>query len=576
MSLILGGRRVGSPRTAAVTTQPVLRAPPFGRRRPVVSRLQDFDRALDECAMAPLAERERAAALARKLADERLGGAFWAPCAGLKPGAILLRPRGLSEGCAMLSAALARSSGEAIVISAPDTHWAASLRGPADVAGARLIPGERDPWSLVEHARLVVAHADDPVAFHAAVIGRPVRWTGPRDLSGCGADALAQAFLLAGVAYRDPFSGEPCQAEDIAALLADWRRHLDRTRGVAVCVGIAPWKRRAVSDMLASPTGAPAMARRRRGLALARSSGGVAAGWATRLPNGFDVEAARAGVVLARMEDGFLRSAGLGAGLVPPLSLTLDRLGAHYDPAVASELTRLLTSSAVRDPVLLARAERLIERLRDAAVGKYGQDRSAPFVRPDAARVVLVVGQVEDDASVRFGGGGVRGNLDLLARVRAIEPKATILYRPHPDVEAGHRRGGVPDHAVLVHADQVVRAPGLPSLAAAVDAVHVLTSLAGFEALLRGTPVVTHGHPFYAGWGLTTDLAAASRGELALPALVAGALILYPLYLDPKTRLPCPPEVLVDRLTQAPPPPGALARLRALQGRLAKSLETRR
>jgi len=576
MSLAFGDERVGSPRTTPAATQPVLRAPPFGRRRPVVSQWQDFDRALDACATSPRAERDRAAALARKLADERLGGAFWAPRAGLRPGSVLLRPRSLPEGCAMLSAALTRMSGETVVISAPETRWAASLRGPAEVAGAKLVLGERDPWSLVEDARQVVAHADDPLAFHAAIAGRPVRWAGPRDLSGHDADALAQAFLLAGVTYRDPFSGEPCQAEDIASVLADWRRHLGRTHGVSACVGITPWKRRAVSDMLASPAGAPAMARRRRGLALARSDGGVAACWATRLPDGFAAEAARAGVVLAHMEDGFLRSSGLGAGLVPPLSLTLDRLGTHYDPAAASELTRILTSPAVLDPALLARAERLIERLRGAAVGKYGQDRSAPFARPDARRVVLVIGQVEDDASVRLGGGGVGGNLDLLARVRAIEPDAIILYRPHPDVEAGHRRGGVPDQAVLAHADQVVREPGLPSLAAAVDAVHALTSLAGFEAMLRGTPVVTHGHPFYAGWGLTTDLAAPPRGSLSLSALVAGALILYPLYLDPKTRLPCPPEVLVDRLTEAPPPPGVLARLRALQGRLAKSLEAGR
>ena len=38
-----------------------------------------------------------------------------------------------------------------------------------------------------------------------------------------------------------------------------------------------------------------------------------------------------------------------------------------------------------------------------------------------------------------------------------------------------------------------------------VDEVHVNSSLAGFEALLRGTKVSTYGVPFYAGWGLTED-----------------------------------------------------------------------
>ena len=36
-----------------------------------------------------------------------------------------------------------------------------------------------------------------------------------------------------------------------------------------------------------------------------------------------------------------------------------------------------------------------------------------------------------------------------------------------------------------------------------VDEVHTLTSLTGFEALLRGIEVHAYGGPFYAGWGLT-------------------------------------------------------------------------
>ena len=36
--------------------------------------------------------------------------------------------------------------------------------------------------------------------------------------------------------------------------------------------------------------------------------------------------------------------------------------------------------------------------------------------------------------------------------------------------------------------------------------------------------------------------------RLSLEQLVAGALILYPRYLDPVTRLPCTPELLVERM----------------------------
>jgi capsular polysaccharide export protein len=87
--------------------------------------------------------------------------------------------------------------------------------------------------------------------------------------------------------------------------------------------------------------------------------------------------------------------------------------------------------------------------------------------------------------------------------------------------------------------------------------------LSGFEALLRGRRVVTHGRPFYAGWGLTEDRDPPPRRgrRLSLDELVAAALILYPRYRDPVTGLPCPPEVLLERLAAAPAPPPARARL---------------
>ena len=79
-----------------------------------------------------------------------------------------------------------------------------------------------------------------------------------------------------------------------------------------------------------------------------------------------------------------------------------------------------------------------------------------------------------------------------------------------------------------------------------VDEVHVNTSLAGFEALLRGKAVTTYGVPFYAGWGLTRDLGpvpARRTAKRSIDELVAAALLIYPRYLDPVTGLPCPAEV---------------------------------
>jgi capsular polysaccharide export protein len=111
-----------------------------------------------------------------------------------------------------------------------------------------------------------------------------------------------------------------------------------------------------------------------------------------------------------------------------------------------------------------------------------------------------------------------------------------------------------------------------------VDEVHVNTSLAGFEALLRGKCVTTHGVPFYAGWGLTRDLGPVPVRRTArrsLDELVAATLLQYPRYLDPVTGLPCPAEVVVARLSQAESrDPGLLVGVRRMQGKLMRRLRS--
>jgi capsular polysaccharide export protein len=209
-------------------------------------------------------------------------------------------------------------------------------------------------------------------------------------------------------------------------------------------------------------------------------------------------------------------------------------------------------------------------------ITKYNTGGAMPDLGvPPGRRRIFVPGQVEDDRSVRLGGAGIARNVDLLSRVRAAEPDAFIIYKPHPDVDAGHRKGAVADADALGLADRVVRGVSTASLIAEVDEVHTLTSLAGFEALLRGRRVVVYGQPFYAGWGLTEDHApvAFRTRRLSLEALVAGALILYPRYFDPVTRLPCGPETIIERL--ADPKcwrSGPLVRLRRLQGAIGRRL----
>jgi capsular polysaccharide export protein len=305
---------------------------------------------------------------------------------------------------------------------------------------------------------------------------------------------------------------------------------------------------------------------------MAAASGGAVGVWASRAPPELAGVAAEAGAPVAWIEDGFLRSQGLGVECRPPASITLDWRAPHFDPTRPSDLEVCLSEHRFA-PSLVARARRLIRTIVEHGVTKYNLSGSA-FSRPmNGRRLVLVAGQVEDDASFRLGARGLKGNLELLRRVRELEPGSVICYRPHPDVESGHRRGRIPDAEALVYADRVLRGQSLGSLLTSVDAVHVATSLTGFEGLLRGREVIVHGQPFYAGWGLTRDLAPIlrRRRRLSLAELAAGALILYPRYLDPRTGAPCSPEQLLARLADGgAATAGAMPYVRRLQGGLLR------
>jgi capsular polysaccharide export protein len=254
----------------------------------------------------------------------------------------------------------------------------------------------------------------------------------------------------------------------------------------------------------------------------------------------------------------------------------VDGDGIYYDPTRPSGLERVLAETDFA-PALLARARRLIGLLVARGITKYniGGGATPELGAPAGVRRILVPGQVEDDRSVALGGAGITRNLELLERVRQANPDAFIVYKPHPDVDAGHRRGVIPDDVAARLADRVLRGISSAALLPAVDAVHTLTSLVGFEALLRGRSVVVYGQPFYAGWGLTDDRARLARRcrTLTIEQLVAGTLILYPRYLDPVTRLPCGPEVIIERLSDPTLwRAGPLVTARRLQGAAMRRL----
>ena len=508
----------------------------------------------------------------------RVGGTFWGAQIHLSPSRpIVARPQSSAQASEMLD--YAKQQGlldrlvlwlpSGIVTEQPGTH------------SIPVISGMLDPWHLFSQASCCWFDENDENGLLARIACLPVVRFGGAAPSSIGPDeheSLLEEInrkIVQDVDYNDPFLDRASDVMSTISLLAYWRELIDSNRPIAAAAGFAHWKKGAVEPLLwggADPV--HFMSATSSALAAIPKDRSIAI-WKSRVPKAFLDEVERQGRTVHEVEDGFIRSAGLGADCVPPLSIVVDRLGVHFDPSHPSELENVLQNGNFA-PEMLERAERLRKLIVETGVSKYGVGGNA-IARPGGSkRHILVTGQVEDDRSVLQGGGEVKGNLDLLKRARAQEPDAYIIYKPHPDVEAGHRKGLVPEDYALSYANIVIRDAPISALLDMVDGIHVLTSLAGFEALIRGKHVTTHGVPFYAGWGLTTDLGTIPSRRTAhrsVIEMVTAVLMLYPRYLDPVTALPCPPEILVQRLVAGIRKENwAIVSLRRLQGRVRQKL----
>lgn len=210
------------------------------------------------------------------------------------------------------------------------------------------------------------------------------------------------------------------------------------------------------------------------------------------------------------MEDGFVRSNGLGATLLAPLSVVIDGKGIYYNATQPSDLEDIIAQCPTLTESQLQRVKTLHHKLLKQRVSKYHVGKPAQLMIPQEVKeaqkpVILIVGQVEDDLSVRFCGSLIKTNAALIKRVKQDNPTAYLIFKPHPDVEAGLRMGDV-DKKTLKLVDEVAHDVAMPDCLDVVDEVHTISSLTGFEALLRGKKVTCYGLPFYAGWGLITDI----------------------------------------------------------------------
>ena len=488
----------------------------------------------------------------------------------------------------MLAAAVAENPNATVIAKLHPETIAGNKRGYLDAAalpaGVLRLAETVNPWALLERAPAVYT-VSSQFGFEALLAGCRVVCFGapfyagwgltddrvpvPRRTARPSREALAAAAYLRYCKYFDLWRRGPVDAATAVDQLAFRRRQFLRNDKPVIGYRIARWKRRAVAAMLDGPHGPPRFVNdKSKAAALAKARGGVVAAWGREALRWRETVA---DVPCLAVEDGFIRSAGLGAALVPPLSLVFDARGLYFDPRQPSDLEHMLATVEFEE-AKLGQARALRERLVAEQVTKYNLAGSAPQELRQPGRVtVLVPGQVSDDWAVRLGftgaGHGVNINAVLLAAVRAGGPRKYVIFKPHPDVERLGRAGRLTPEEEIRLADLVLRGVSLEQVLGLVDRIETFTSLAGFEGLLRGIPVKVHGLPFYAGWGLTDDLAPSPRRgrRRSLDELVAATLIDYPRYWDPVSGLSCPPDVVLDRLAALRRHPASV--VRTLAGR---------
>ncbi|MDX2336083.1 capsular polysaccharide biosynthesis protein [Brevundimonas vesicularis] len=436
-----------------------------------------------------------------------------------------------------------------------------------DLTGVTLVDTDVRPADLLAAVDAVYC-VTSALGFEALLRGLPVRCFGAPFYSGWGLttdavqtgrrgvarsiEQVAAAALIAYSRYVDPVTSDRCEAEQALERLIALRDRADRLAGSWSAVGFAPAKRPPVRRLLNSPKASMRyFMSPSRAAAHAKESDGRLIWWAGKESEATRQAAAAFDGPTVRMEDGFIRSRGLGSDFVGALSVALDDQGVYYDPSRPSRLETLIETSDL-SPVQLARAAALRTRVVDAGLSKYNLRGQAPTDWPVDRDILLVVGQVENDKSILLGcAPDLNTNSALVEAARRDHPDAFLVYRNHPDVLAGNRPGRL-DAGAMASVDAVGDGLDIVDCLNACRRVATLTSLTGFEALMRGKAVSVYGRPFYAGWGLTDDRLTFERRSrrAGVDHLVHAALIAYPLYVTPE-GWPCEAEDLVDRLIAA-------------------------
>lgn len=391
---------------------------------------------------------------------------------------------------------------------------------------------------------------------------------------------FAGAYLLY-AKYIDPYSGAPTTLKRVLPQINTLKNiKLNECKKTKFLFGFSIWKRKFMFPFLGKNLNFISTFSKnplQQALNLGLNKDSVIYIWGKKEYPKLQKWCDENGVSIIRVEDGFIRSIGLGSDLTRPYSLVFDDVGIYFDTTRPSRLENILNYHKFSAHEL-EEAIKLKQNLINSKISKYNDDKDGIITPKNSKKIALVIGQVEDDASVKIGADGMK-NIELLRLARQNSPHAYIIYKPHPDVVSGNRVGAVKTTEALKYCDEVLEGVSMPTLLDIADEIHTMTSTSGLEAILRKKRVICYGRPFWAGWGLSDDKKPQPRRYRSLSSdeLIAGAYLLYPRYIHPLNLEACEACDLVVALQEQKirlqqPTNALLHKIKSLYARVGQKL----
>ncbi len=237
------------------------------------------------------------------------------------------------------------------------------------------------------------------------------------------------------------------------------------------------------------------------------------------------------------LEDGFIRSFGLGVEGSPSFSIVKDDIGIYYDATVSSKLEHILNSYDFEsDSELMCIAKKARFKIIEYKISKYNNFKEVDLSYLDNGKEkVLIVAQTYGDSSLEYGLGNSFSTKEMIDDAIKENSNTEVYIKIHPDVLLGKKDSDINAKDIPPSCHILTDNANPIELMSYFDKVYTKTSGMGFEALLLDKEVHCYGIPFYAGWCVTDDKLECSRRErkLTIDEIFAGAYILYSNYYNP-------------------------------------------